>query len=189
VAILHIGDSLMYQSAQNIQWLEVVQNNAVLPMFNAVPGGGLRHVDYWRARIGYIQAQVDVDLVFISLGSNDIHDSGEGFSGQSEIENEIAELLSSFPKDTRIYWILPHSNVEKLWSTDSHYTIVREAIFHARNSGNWPNLKTLDFDQWVSSQHKSLRNALAEDGIHLSQAGKVEWALMIRNVVNTEYPN
>jgi len=186
--VLHMGDSLMHQSAEAIHAEEILRDNAVLGVFNSIIGLGLKDNSYFIPRVTSIQQRLYLDLVFISLGANDIQLSGENFPGQSEIESQIVSLLGSFPKETIVYWILPHSNVGKIWSTDSHYEIVTQSILNARDSGEWPNFKILDFDAWVESQNRDINTMLDSDGVHLSSAGAGVWANMIHNAIDTEFP-
>jgi len=187
-AALHMGDSLMHQANEAIQTAEISNDNAVLGVFNSMVGVGLKDNNYFIPRVTSIQQRLNLDVVFISLGANDIHVSEESFPGETVIAEQIDSLLASFPAETIVYWILPHSNIGKLWSTGSQYEIVMQAIIDARDSGNWPNLKILDFDAWVESQNRDIGAMLDSDGIHLSKTGATYWASMIQNAIDTDFP-
>ena len=86
---LHMGDSLMQESAVDIHLLEVIHDEAVLTVFNAISGSGLKDNDYWVPRIANIRERIDLDLVFISLGTNDVRLNSTGFPGEEGLREQI----------------------------------------------------------------------------------------------------
>lgn len=179
----------MQESVSEIQLVEVIQRHSALPVFNAIPGSGLKDNSYWIPRLSSIRQNLDFNVVFISLGANDASLPSNEFPGASGIRDQVHALLASFDIDTRVYWIPPHSRIATSWDIAAQHSIVREAIIDARDSGNWPALNILDFDQWVALQRKDLKDLLETDGVHLNDAGSLEWALMIQSVIEADFPD
>lgn len=184
---LHIGDSLMSGATMEIQQIETFNNAAVLPVINAVNGSGLKDNDYWIPRLTNIQARVQPDIVFISLGANDSNVPIEQFIGASGIKDQIDQLLATFSQDTLVYWIIPHSAIATTWNNAEQLGIVNQEILNARDSGEWPNLRVLDFDEWVAAKNLDIATLLS-DGIHLNATGRSEWANMIQHTIDVEFP-
>jgi len=188
--VLYMGDSLMDTAIQEIYNGGKLQEGSTLFVFNAILGSGIYNTDgYWIPRLASIQSRMTLDMVFISLGTNDSKISPDAFPGAAGIAEQITELLNSFPATTTVYWIVPHNSIK---SADGIYpvtfnTVVKE-IYRAKDSGQWPNLKLLSFDQWAASQKDKMADYLQRDGIHFNKTGKKAWANMIQSSIDAEYP-
>lgn len=183
--VLHIGDSLIATSAVEIESMELRQDKAVMPVMNAIQGAGLIHNYYWIPRIGYIKQQVKLDIVFISLGVNDLLLFSEDFPTSQELDQKIDDLLSAIGNESVVYWISPHKSIRNICPNPQDFDDMKNAIRRACFSGKWPNLNWLSYDIWIAHQGKDMNLMLTTDKSHFTKAGKEEFAAFIQFFIDS----
>ncbi|MEZ5571417.1 MAG: hypothetical protein R3E64_05270 [Halioglobus sp.] len=170
--VLYLGDSLMVSAAGRIASINTANSRSALTMFEVLGGTAIEHSDYFAARLANVQSRVELDEVFISLGSNVYDKTKDPSQG-------IAEILNAISPNTRVCWIVPHSNVRNIRDSET-YDATLEALKTASESGEWPNLTLLSLDEYAESNAISLVDSwLAPDGVHLSEAGISAWTTML----------
>jgi lysophospholipase L1-like esterase len=163
---LYLGDSLMAQVAEEVQWEELTQDSSPVGVWNAIPGTGLHQSDeYWLPRIASVRSFMEVDTVYVSLGANDAtKEVGE------DVTPDIDKLMGAFAPTTQVYWVLPHKGIGGR----------RNEVARKIKEAPWGNLNVLNFDSWLARQGLTLEDQLDTDGVHLNPAGEKQWARMLR---------
>lgn len=187
--ILHLGDSLMSDSVAQIHSEHIMLSSAALPLFNAFGGFGVSHTpSYWVPRLSNIQDQITLDAIFISLGTNDANVDLAEMPNEGELVALIEQMLNAVAPQTQVYWILPHGNVGEAWNISEQIGRFNSALTSVANSGNWPNLILLNYDQWLASKDIEMSAAVESDGVHLNDQGRREFARMIVARTDEDFP-
>lgn len=173
--VLYEGDSLMSTSTRAIHNLNMHQDRAVLSVNDSSGGNAMVYDDgYNLQRLANIQDVIKIDIMFISIGGNDIHTE----TGMDNLDAKVAARLDAVAGIPKVYWVLPHNSVRNKWSADNFDTVT-EAITNAYQSGQWPNLQLLSFDSWAKENNLDIVLLIAPDGAHLTTAGQRAWARML----------
>lgn len=187
--VLHMGDSIMANSAEEIQFQETLRSSAVLSIFNAISGIELSaHESYWLARVTNIKEQVRLDAIFISLGTNDTNVDLADMPSQLELQANIEALLGAIGAETLVFWVPPHSSVATSLHVSTQWQRFIDALYAVESSGIWPNLTVLNLDQWFESQEKDIAEMVQPDGVHLNEQGTSAFVSMIVSAIETAFP-
>lgn len=196
--VLHMGDSLMQQSADAIQFQEIIIDEGFLPVMNAIGGSSLNDNDYWIPRLESIKTKITIDAVVVSLGTNDAR--YPEFPTEAELDEQIAAFLTAIGP-VPVFWIIPHDNIGVGDPTVlSRVETFRNAISDAASSGLW-DLTVVNFNEWADNRLLGFEELeegqewpftdfadLLSDGVHFTDVGETEFALMIVAQLNQRFP-
>lgn len=162
--VLCIGDSITYQSQDQVRF--ALGAAGWDPTIDGRSGAAIvqnRFIVDWHQDLERLVPEIDPDIVVVELGTNDDH------SGGAEVARGIDAVMEPLRKVPRVVW----ANVKTGFRTEAAALDVNEQLLRA--SVRWPNLEVLDMaahfadhPEWVS-----------DDGVHLSDAGKVEFARLV----------
>ena len=161
--VLFIGDSITDQSEDQLNF--ALRQAGWDPTVEGHSGAALiqnRFIIDWHQRLAELVPQVDPSIVIVELGTNDAN------TAAAEIAMGIDEVMEPLRTVPRVVW----ANVKTGFLTEPVAKIVNEQLRQA--TVRWPNLEVLDMGahfadhpEWIS------------DGIHLNDAGKVEFARLV----------
>ena len=166
--VMVMGDSIMQQQVANFGVQLQARDNAPLLFNNAMGGSGAAYEGqgvYWAGRIRASRDRAyDLDIIFVSLGTND-----GGFYGDN-----VSELLIDFP--IAIDTIMAETvGLEVYWQPPSRESLarnsqsIRDMLFAAAEV--YDNLTIVEMDDGL----------LANDMVHLSRHGE---GVMIKKFLN-----
>ena len=168
--VMVMGDSIMQQQVANFGVQLQARDNAPLLFNNAMGGSGAAYEGqgvYWAGRIRASRDRAyDLDIIFVSLGTNDGTVYGDN----------VSELLIDFPIaiDTimaetvgvEVYWQLPSKE-----SAAPNSKSIRDMLFAAEEV--YDNLTMVETDDGL----------LANDMVHLSRRGEGVMTLKFLNIL------
>jgi lysophospholipase L1-like esterase len=161
--VLVVGDSITEQSEDELTfslrsagWEPTVEGHSGSAIFGARWG-----VD-WKARLGELVPTVDPDVAVVELGTNDKD------IGASDIAHGIDAAMEPLRHVPRVIW----ANVKTGFLTAPVAEVVNEELRKA--TVRWPNLEVLDMGAHFAPHPEWL-----SDGIHLNDAGKVEFGRLV----------
>lgn len=137
---------------------DAVQSRRMVNGSNAVPSGrnAIREV---------LAAGEDPDLWVVALGTNDVG----AFTGREAWQIAVDELMAEIPDDADVVWV-------DTWVgyLDEHAVDFNDAL---RDEVRWRD------DVWVLDWHGRAvdEGVIAEDGVHLTESGRLEFARLIND--------
>ena len=168
--LLVIGDSLTAQSSSQIKRLLNDDGWSVTVVAEpgaGIAGGGRRDVD-WSKVLHERVAKLDPEVVYIELGTN-----GCG-PHCTTIPEEIDALLNEVQNVPVVLWLDVRTNVPLPNADPPEINRQLEAA-----TTLYPNLTTLDFDEWGSRD----ATLLVGDAVHFNVNGEVVMADQVRKAI------
>lgn len=159
-AVFIIGDSLGMQFQSVLSTRIQLRDNAPLVMTNSIGGMAAAYNnsnEYWTGRIREVQKITNLNVLIVSLGTNDgtlYAATGTGSDLYAQFPNAIDSIVES-AQGVPVYWVIPSNK-----SGMRHKRKIRNMLYEAK--AIHPNLTLVEV----------VENGLAEDNVHLSQVGE-----------------
>ena len=146
--VLLMGDSIAQEITEELSYALQSRDNAPILIANGI--GGMtasqdKSAEYWAGRI----SQVEVDTIFISLGTNDAAAKAE----IADFEYAVHLILDA-AGTAKVFWLLP--------STANKYDMLAVRAAITTIVAMYPNAETVEVED----------GALDTDNIHLSPEGE-----------------
>lgn len=185
--VLLVGDSIMSQSSTYTSNLllanddigYMVVNNAIIGTTFSVPENGLF---YWDGRGRAIFDRVDVDVVAISLGSNDAALQDPKLS-DAELKIRARKVLDVYTQADHVLWVLPHRGYNV--ASSSMLLKIRRVITEV--VAEYSNVTLVNFEDYLAERGVTLDSMLKPTvgDVHLTEDGCFKYGEFIADRINS----
>lgn len=182
--VLYIGDTVFNNVANELQMQssEFQEFGQLLNHTNS--DAGIGNFDSWLYNGNDTTTGPSINAVVLSLGYNDLRKSRRNAASDAELARGVYEILHQLDFDTPVFWILPHSYMPQKRSQKRNWQRVVNAIMHAYNSGEWPQLYVVNLEEWAMYSSVNFTDLLTHKENSFSQSGSKTVAELVIYYLN-----
>jgi hypothetical protein len=178
-SVLHIGDSIMVQTADDVINTAAFRDFGYLDTFNAMGGIGACPEQqattpedgyYWPERIASIRTKLAPEMVVIQLGTNDRPHSACVADYGARAVDPLMEALPGVP----VLWLDVREDL------GAEATAINQQLHGA--TARWPNLEVLPYSAHFANQSEWVV------GSHLTNKGQGEYARWLIAILDERVP-